>query len=184
MSRLDWEKLYDTYYLRIYAYALTSLRNETDAEEIAQQTFYRAMKTKSGFRAGGSEFSWLCSIAKNLMTDLYRRRKKEVLKPEETEAGSDPDLSGQSKEILTENLSVDSGPETHAVEQEDAFRIHIALHALKEPYREVFELRVFGELSYRQISEIFGRTENWARVTYYRARVLLRERMDADDEKR
>lgn len=179
MSRLDWEKMYDTYYLRIYAYALTSLKNETDAEEIAQQTFYRAMSSKSGFRAGSNEFSWLCSIARNLIIDFYRRRKREVLKSDEME--DEPDRPGQNKTVLTENFSVDSEPEKHALEQEEIFRIHLALHKLKEPYREVFELRVFGELSYRQISEIFGKTENWARVTYYRARVLLRERVKTDD---
>jgi RNA polymerase sigma-70 factor (ECF subfamily) len=55
----------------------------------------------------------------------------------------------------------------------------MALHALEEPYREVFELRIFGELSFREIGLIFSKTENWARVTYHRARLKLQERMDA-----
>ena len=62
-----------------------------------------------------------------------------------------------------------------------SFRIHLALHDLEEPYREIFELRVFGELSFREIGAIFARTENWARVTYHRARLKLQERMRTDE---
>ena len=67
--------------------------------------------------------------------------------------------------------------EQSAADRDASFRIHMALHALEEPYRETFELRVFGELSFREIGVIFGKTENWARVTYHRARLKLRERM-------
>ena len=63
-------------------------------------------------------------------------------------------------------------------DRDSSFRIHLALHALEEPYREVFELRVFGELNFREIGMIFEKTENWARVTYHRARLRLQERMD------
>ena len=62
-------------------------------------------------------------------------------------------------------------------DQDSSFRIHMALHGLEEPYREVFELRIFGELSFRDIGTIFSKTENWARVTYHRARIKLQERM-------
>ena len=68
-----------------------------------------------------------------------------------------------------------------AVEKDDSFRVHMALHALEEPYREVFELRVFGELSFAQIGRIFRKTENWARVTFHRARAKLKERMENDE---
>ena len=68
--------------------------------------------------------------------------------------------------------------EQTAEDRDTSFRIHMALHALEEPYREVFELRVFGELSFREIGMIFGKTENWARVTYHRSKIKLQERMD------
>jgi RNA polymerase sigma-70 factor (ECF subfamily) len=68
--------------------------------------------------------------------------------------------------------------EQKAQDRDTSFRIHLALHALEEPYREVFELRVFGELSFREIGMIFGKTENWARVTYHRAKLKLQERMN------
>ena len=70
------------------------------------------------------------------------------------------------------------GVEQSVAERDDAFRVHLALHAMEEPYREVFELRVFRELSFAQIGRIFSRTENWARVTYHRARIKLKERME------
>ena len=70
------------------------------------------------------------------------------------------------------------GIEQAAADRDSSFRIHVALHALEEPFREIFELRVFGELSFREIGTIFGKTENWARVTYHRARLKLQERMD------
>ena len=81
------------------------------------------------------------------------------------------------------NLAEDVTQETfsRAMSKSASFRIHMALHALEEPYREAFELRVFGELSFREIGTIFGKTENWARVTYHRARLKLQERMNADE---
>ena len=69
------------------------------------------------------------------------------------------------------------GVEQLVADRDSSFRIHVALHAMEEPFREVFELRVFGELSFREVGAIFGKTENWARVTYHRARLKLQERM-------
>ena len=68
--------------------------------------------------------------------------------------------------------------QNHIADQDSALQIHLVLHELKEPYKEVFQLRVFGELSFSQIGIIFGKTENWARVTYHRARLKIKERMD------
>ena len=67
------------------------------------------------------------------------------------------------------------------IEKEKALRIHEKLHRLKEPYKEVFSLRVFGELSFREIGELFGKSENWARVTYHRARMRIKEELENED---
>ena len=152
------EKLYETYYMRVFSFAMTLSGNKSQAEEITQETFFRAFSSPSGFRGASDEVTWLCAIAKNLFLDDKRREKKSEPLPEEA-----PD-TGKSMEQST-------------VDRDTSFRIHLALHALEEPYREVFELRVFGELSFREISVIFGKTENWARVTYHRARLKLQERM-------
>ena len=154
------EKLYEAYYMRVFSYVMTLSGDRSQAEELTQETFFRALSKQSGFRGESDEATWLCAIAKNLFLDEKRRRSRFGELPEET-----PD-TGKSLEQA-------------AADRDSSFRIHMALHALEEPYREVFELRIFGELSFREIGEIFSRTENWARVTYHRARLKLQERMDA-----
>ena len=158
MDREQTEKLYETHYMRVFSYAMTLSGNRTLAEEITQETFFRAF-TKSGFRKESDEATWLCAIAKNYYFDERRRQSRTGPMPEEIQD------SGK-------------GIEQAAVDRDSSFRIHLALHSLEEPYREIFELRVFGELSFREIGEIFSKTENWARVTYHRARLKLQERME------
>ena len=152
------EKLYEAYYMRVFSYVMTLAGDRSQAEEITQETFFRAFSKQSGFRGESDEVTWLCAIAKNLFVDEQRRRSRYGELPEEM-----PDA--------------EKGLEQAAMDRDSSFRIHMALHALEEPYREVFELRIFGELSFREIGMIFQKTENWARVTYHRAKLKLRERM-------
>ena len=152
------EKMYEAYYMRVYSYAVTLTGSKQLAEEITQETFFRAMTKSASFRREADEVTWLCTIARNLFYDEKRRQKKTEPLPEDLQSGE--------KSI-----------EQMAADRDSSFRIHLALHALEEPYREAFELRVFGELSFREIGTIFGKTENWARVTYHRARLKLQERM-------
>ncbi len=159
MDREQTEKLYEAHYMRVFSYAMTLAGNRAAAEEITQETFYRAF-SRSGFRQESDEVTWLCAIAKNCFYDEKRRQGRTAPMPEEI-----PDTG--------------KGVEQAAADRDSSFRIHVALHALEEPYREIFELRIFGELSFREIGMIFGKTENWARVTYHRARLKLQERMDA-----
>ena len=153
------ERLYEACYMRVYSYVMTLAGDRHQAEEITQETFFRAFTRGAGFRGEADEVTWLCAIAKNLFSDELRRRSR---------AGDMP----------PEAASPDKAVDQAAVERDASFRVHLALHGLEEPYREVFELRVFGELSFREISLIFGKTESWARVTYHRARLKLQERMN------
>ena len=152
------EKLFDAYYMKVFSYAMTLTRDRTQAEEITQDTFFRAFATKHRFRGESDEGTWLCAIAKNFFLDKRRRRSRHKTISEDI---PDP---GKNVEKIVED-------------RDSSFQIHLMLHQLEEPYREVFMLRVFGELSFREIGIIFKKTENWARVTYYRARMKLRERM-------
>ncbi len=156
------EKMYEAYYMRVYSYVVTISGSRELAEEITQETFCRAMMKSASFRREADEVTWLCTIAKNLFYDEKRRQKKTGLIPEDIEA------DGKSIEQI-------------AADRDSSFRVHLALHALEEPYREIFELRVFGELGFKDIGTIFGKTENWARVTYHRARLKLQERMKTDE---
>lgn len=162
MNDQAWEKMYDAYYMRVYSFTMTLCGDQNLAEDVTQETFSQAMSKSASFRNESDEVTWLCAIARNLFLDEKRRQTRTEQMPEEI----------PSKEKTPEQLTMD---------RDSSFRIHMALHALDEPYREAFELRVFGELSFREIGTIFGKTENWARVTYHRARLKLQERMNADE---
>ena len=154
------ERLYEACYMRVFSYVMTITGDRHQAEEITQETFFRAFSKLNSFRGEADEVTWLCAIARNLAVDEKRRQ-------------------GRFGELPEEAVAREKAVEQAAVEKDDSFRVHMALHALEEPYREVFELRIFGELSFREIGTIFGKTENWARVTYHRARLKLQERMEA-----
>ena len=158
MTQEAFGKLYQACYMRVFSYVMTLSGDRHSAEEITQEAFYRAFSKTASFRNESDEVTWLCAIAKNCFVDETRRRNKTAPIPE--------DLASDGKSI--EQLVSD---------RDSSFRIHAALHTMDEPYREVFELRVFGELSFSQIGTIFGKTENWARVTYHRARLKLQEKM-------
>jgi len=155
----DAEQLYNAYYMQVYSFLMASSANRDLAMELTQKTFFKAVTAAKPFdgRNQASELTWLCAIAKNLLTDERRRQSR--IQP----------------------LAVAEAAETnleHTLADEDtAFRVHQALHDLPEPYKEVFQLRVFGELAFQKIGLLFGKTENWARVTHHRARLKLQERM-------
>jgi len=122
------------------------------------------MEGYSRFRADSSLFVWLCQIAKNTWY-RHARRQKYILSelPEDVPLGTEA--------TMEERLS----------DREDAKRLHRLLHDLPEPYREVFTLRTFGELPFSQIGELFGKTDGWARVVYYRAKNELRRKFHECD---
>lgn len=157
---MDYEKLYNAYYMRVYSYAMTLTKNPDHAEEIAQHTFVKVISTKAKHRGQSGELTWLCSIAKNLYYDEIRRYQKHTGIEDADKISSGDDL------------------EKSVTDADMTFRIHLILHDLEEPYKEVFGLRVFGELSFAQIASVFGKTESWARVTYHRARIKIQERME------
>lgn len=158
MNGETWEKIYNAHYMRVFSYVMTMAKDRHLAEEITQDAFFRAFSKAESFRSEADELTWLCAIAKNCFLSEKRRQNKTELLDEAAPAE-------------------EKNPDEQTEDRDSSFRIHVALHALEEPYREVFELRIFGELSFRQIGAIFGKTENWARVTYHRARLKLQERM-------
>ena len=151
----DFQEVYRRYFQDVYRYALSLSRSEALAEEITQETFFKALEAMDGFDGRCSVYVWLCQIAKNTYISHCRRERRF-----DREAEPPAEDGGLEEELLT---------------KETAFAIHRLLHALEEPYKEVFSLRTFGELSFSQIGELFGKTESWARVTYFRARQKLKE---------
>lgn len=153
----DFEEIYRLYFADVYKYILALSRDKAAAEEITQETFFRALSTIGTFRGDCQLRVWLCQIARNLYTDLCRERRR--LREAPPEAG-------------------DGGIEENFADRDTAKRLHALLHVLPEPYKEVFSLRTFGELPFAQIGELFGKSESWARVTYFRARGKLKEGLD------
>ncbi|UKS66094.1 RNA polymerase sigma factor [Rossellomorea marisflavi] len=158
----EFEKIYDQHFREVYAFILSMSRNEKLAEEITQETFFKALKAIDGFKGQCKMNVWLCQIAKN--TYFTHLSKQKRLVPEEVVESSGDAVM----ERLMEN-------------REEAMRVHQVLHSLQDPYKEVFTLRIFGELSFRDISGLFGKTESWARVTYHRARQKIQDRLEEED---
>lgn len=155
------EQLYRLYFKDVFLYLRAISRNEDIAEELTQETFFKALKSIHKFRGECDIRVWLCQIAKNTYYSYCEKNRKEIL--EEMEESLADDTISLEKDI---------------VNQERAAVLKKLLENMEEPYRKVFHLRVFGELSFRKIGEAFGRTENWARVTYYRARCSLAKEME------
>lgn len=152
----DFQEVYDLYFKDVYKYALSLSRDPDIAEEVTQETFFKALKSIDSFRGQCRLYVWLCQIAKNTYFTYAGKQPK---------AAAEREVS--SGETMEEKL----------LTKETAFEIHKLLHNLPEPYKEVFSLRVFGELSFSQIGELFGKTESWARVTYHRARLKIKEEL-------
>ena len=153
----SFEAVYEELFPQVYRYLLVLCGDLDLAEELAQETFFQAIQHIDSFRGDCKLYVWLCQIGKRKYLAGLRRQKR---------SGEMPDLERQpSPDQLEERL----------LDRESAMELHRRLHALPEPYREVFSLRVFGELSFGEIAQLFSRTESWARVTYHRARSKLKE---------
>ena len=126
------------------------------ADELTQETFYRAMCAWGRFRGGSSPATWLCTIARNLYRDTLKLPREAPL-DEALETARAPDVA---EELVASDRMMTAQ--------------HM-LHRLPEPYREVFTLRTFCELSHAQIGELFEKTESWTCVTYFRARQMLQK---------
>lgn len=157
---MDFEELYAKEFPGLYKYLLSLCGDPALTEELAQETFYRAIQNSQSFRGTCRLSVWLCQIGKNLYLSHLRREQRR--RP-------------ASMEELELQQSAQPGPEEALLRRETAMDLHRRLHRLPEPYREVFSLRALGELSFAQIGELFGRPEGWARVTYYRAKLKLQE---------
>ena len=155
----DFQEVYNLYFRDVYRYAFSLCRNESVAEEITQETFFKALTKLDTFDGKCKVSVWLCQIAKNAYISMCRKAKY------------------VDQDIDTSILPSESCVEDRFCDQETAFRIHKVLHDLEEPYKEVFSLRTFGELSFKQIAELFHKTETWARVTYHRARLKIKEEL-------
>ena len=156
----EFEELYKVHYPQVYKYILKLCQDEILAEEITQETFFKVLKSADSFK-GQCKFSvWMCQIAKNTFYSYLKKNKRLADFPIET--------------LTIEN---DENLERMAADRDMALKIHEILHFIEEPYREVFWMRTFGELSFAEIADIHKKSESWARVTYHRAKMKIKEEL-------
>ncbi|MEK4630424.1 sigma-70 family RNA polymerase sigma factor [Solibacillus sp. FSL R7-0682] len=152
MERLT--EIYEEYSELVFKYLMTLCRDSHIAEELTQDTFYKAIQSIERFNGTCKMSVWLCQIAKHT---YYQYVDKQMKQPELVTLQSGPSI----EQLL--------------IAQEDKIEIYRKMHQLKEPFREVLHLRLLGGLSFQEIGEVLGKNENWARVTFYRAKVKLLE---------
>ena len=150
----DMDTIYCRYADIVYRFLLSRTRNPEEAEELTQETFYQAMRMIDTFKEDSSLSTWLCAIAKNVWLSSLRKQKKTVT------------LAPDSEAFLTESKS----PLDGYLQKEKLSETWKAIYKLEEPYKEVLLLRILGEFSYSQIGELMGKSENWARVTFFRGK--------------
>ena len=160
---MEFEKIYTTYFRDVFLYIRRLSNDEHIAEEITSETFFKAMNSIDSFRGDCDIRVWLCQIAKNCYYSFLKNTGR-------TENIDTPELL----QIADSEMSVDE----RLARKETVKALQGLLHRLPEPYKEVFSLRVFGQLSFEKIGLIFGRTANWACVTYHRARQKIQKEME------
>ena len=153
----DLEQIYKQYFETVNKYLFCLTHNSDISEELTQETFYRAVKKINTFKGECKMSVWLCQIAKNLWYDELKKNKK-LENIEQT-------FLIQSEENLEENIILN----------ENKLELYKKLQKLDKQTREVIYLRITGELSFKEIGDILNKTENWARVTFYRGKQKLKE---------
>lgn len=153
------EEIYNNYFKDVYFFIYSLSKDKHIAEDLTSETFIKAIKSIESFKGNCDIKVWLFQIAKNSYYSYIRKHKNLIELDSVPEKKDDFDI------------------EKSMFSTEESMKIHEILHSLSEPYKEVFSLRVFGELSFRQIGSLFGKTDNWACVTFHRARNKIREEM-------
>lgn len=155
------DEIYQKYAKTVYKYLLSRTHNSDVAEELTQETFYQAIRTIDRYDESCQLSTWLCAIAKNQLITYQRKHPP-------TENLEDYDVEIQSAE-------------SDALNALGRVELMKKLHSCPEPFREILYLRIFGDLSFKEIGEIMGQSENWARVNFYRGKEKLRKDLEKDE---
>lgn len=160
----DMSQIYRQHAQTVYRYLLSQTHDADLAEELTQETFYQAVRSAGRFDGSCKVSVWLCQIAKHLWYQHLRKRRREVPMPEELPEEESP--------------SAEAG----LLEREGQLGLLRQVHSLGPDAREVVYLRAFGGLSFREIGDVMGRSETWARVTFYRSKEKLRNGGSGDEK--
>ena len=157
----DFEEIYKLYFKDVYLYIRRLSGDEELAEEITADTFFKALRSIDKFRGDCDIRVWLCQIAKNSYYSYLKQNKK------------NESIEDNLYELADKSSFVDE-----LTRHDEARLIQKILHTVNEPYKEVFMWRVYADMSFREIGQIFSKSENWACVTYHRARKMIKERLE------
>lgn len=161
------EEVYRENFNMVYKYLFCLTHNSDIAEELTQETFYIAVKYITAFRGECKISVWLCQIAKNLWYKEIARKNKEIY----------------GETINIEELEDIENIEDKMLKKDEKSELYNKIKKLDKKTREVIYLRIKGDLSFKEIGNILNRTENWARVTFYRGKQKMKE-VDKDERKK
>lgn len=152
----DMDAAYREYAVMVYKFLLSLCYEEELAEELTQETFYQAVRSVDRYDGSCKVSTWLCQIAKHLWYREMERRKRKG-----------------TSELTADRESLEKPVEEQLLVKEEKMELFRKVHVLDEISKEIVLLRVTGAFSFKEIAELFGKNENWARVTYYRAKQKL-----------
>lgn len=162
---MDFEPIYRQYFQDIYYFLLSLSKNPTLAEDLTSESFFKALKNIDHLRKEESVKSYLFAIAKNTYFDYLRMNKMELEPIEE--------LDFQDKTQIIEEIFI---------QKEDRIQVRNAIENLEEPGKRVIQLRVYFDFSFREIGDFFGKSDNWACVTFHRTKKKLKSILEREDE--
>lgn len=166
MTSEEFERIYQLYFKDVYYYILSLSRNEYIAEDITSETFLKAMKAIDNFRGDTKLSVWLCQIAKNEYFSYLRKNKRIEFRKDLDNLMEKEDINIFERDIIC---------------KDEFIRINSIIDSsLQEPYDEIFRLRFYRELSFKEIGKLFGKTDNWACVIYHRARKKIQKELEGN----
>ncbi len=157
MQNID--EIYKEYSQIVYKYLFCLTHNRDIAKEITQETFYIALKDISKFRKECKIEVWLCQIAKFLWYKELKRKNRII------------DIKEQDINNYFSELNV----EEDLIKKDEKEQLYIKLNKLDNITKEVILLRILADLSFKQIGDMFGKSDTWARVTFYRGKEKLKK---------
>lgn len=158
------QQVYEENAKKVYYFLLALIGDEQQAEEVLQETFYQAFLHIDQFQGKSSVYTWLCKIGKNAWYKECNRKKRMVF-----DLGKALETKGQNSSLSVEEC---------VIQKEQCDKIRKAAKQMVEPYSDVFCLHVFGEVKLKEIAKLYGKSESWARVTYFRAKEKILQEVE------
>lgn len=177
MKRIEgaFDEIYQKYAKMLYGYALQLCKNPTTADDILQTVFLKAIEHADSFEGKCEVSTWLCQIAKNTWLDMCKKKEQKNI-------SMDHILEEQGEALFFGQDTQETDFVKKLVQKEESKEVYREIHHLPEPYKEVLMLRIMGCLSFKEIGDIFGKSETWARVTFFRAKEKLKGQIGGEEK--